>query len=200
MQILVTFLCLLLITTGSSLDCEVCSALGSTCAGSWQICEDGQDTCVINRAENSLAGYPVLTVYKGCASSDICDQGPQYVHLGEGREIRSITACCVGDACRTTDPLLPPAFVEPNGKRCPACYAVSPNTCNPKKIVKCVGPEEHCLDLAMTITHGSLVINAAQKGCATKLACDQTARGDIDTSRFQVHITKAACQAAPAAD
>ncbi|XP_053124348.1 phospholipase A2 inhibitor NAI-like [Hemicordylus capensis] len=185
-----------LVTAGSSLECEVCSGLGTSCVGKMQACEAGKDTCIIVLAENTLAGYSLQTINKGCGSSSVCHHGPNYSNFGQGKVLRSSTTCCVGDACRTAHPQLPPAVTRPNGKQCPACYAVSPSTCNDNETVDCAGPEDNCLDLALTITYGTFLVQTAQKGCASESACRELRRGESNTADVHIDVTKAECTVA----
>uniref|UniRef100_A0A803T097 UPAR/Ly6 domain-containing protein n=1 Tax=Anolis carolinensis TaxID=28377 RepID=A0A803T097_ANOCA len=156
MQILLgALVCLFLATSGNALYCEVCTSFGTSCTGSLQTCKDGNDTCIIAVAENTLVGQTLQTITKGCVSSSICKAGLTSMNFGQGKKIRSSTICCVGEACRTAVPQIPPLISQTNGKQCPACYAVSPSSCNEDEIVECVGSEDSCLDMAVTVTYGN---------------------------------------------
>ncbi|XP_061453729.1 urokinase plasminogen activator surface receptor-like [Rhineura floridana] len=189
------FTCLVLVTTGNSLECEVCSALGTSCTGSTQTCEAGKDTCIITMSEHTLVGYTMQMIDKGCASSNVCKHGPKYMDFGQGKQLRSIVTCCVGEACRTAAPQLPLTITKPNGKRCPACYTSSPGACKDEETVACVGPQQSCLDLAVTVTYGTIVVNTAQKGCVSKSVCDDLRRNETNVFGVRSVVTKAECKA-----
>ncbi|XP_042295284.1 phospholipase A2 inhibitor and Ly6/PLAUR domain-containing protein-like [Sceloporus undulatus] len=189
-----SIICLLLAASGNALVCEVCSSIGTSCTGSLQICEADEDTCVIVVSENSLAGDIIHTIAKSCTNSSLCKQEPKYMNLGQGKIIRSSMICCVGDACRTAVPQIPP-IIQTNGKQCPACYALSDSGCNDRERVNCVGPENSCLDLAMTITYGTHVLNTFQRGCVSKSACDELKTGETEMQGVRTVVKKAECKA-----
>nr|XP_056702744.1 phospholipase A2 inhibitor gamma subunit B-like [Euleptes europaea] len=190
------FFCFGLATLGSSLECEVCSELGTSCSGSIMPCEASQDTCLIAMTEQSLVGVPMQTINKGCGSLDACRYGPKYMNFGSGKTLRSSVTCCVGDSCQTSTAQVPPAITEPNGKQCPACYALSSTSC-PAETVDCRGPEDHCLDLAVRVIYGgNVIVNTAQKGCVSKSACDELRRGETTFSGGSATVLKAECRPA----
>uniref|UniRef100_A0A6J0V6G9 Phospholipase A2 inhibitor and Ly6/PLAUR domain-containing protein-like n=1 Tax=Pogona vitticeps TaxID=103695 RepID=A0A6J0V6G9_9SAUR len=191
-------LCFVLVTTGATLECEVCAGVGTTCTGSMQTCEAGEDTCVIAVSESSVMGIQTKSVIKMCESSSICQHGPQYMHFGHGQDMRTSLVCCVGDACRTATPQLPPIISKPNGKQCPACFNVFSGNCNPNKTVDCVGPETECLDLEATVTYGKIVAAVMQKGCVTKGACNDTKVNEVKLAGIHTNIKKLECK--PASD
>ncbi|XP_060640953.2 phospholipase A2 inhibitor gamma subunit B-like [Anolis sagrei] len=194
MQILLGVLvCLFLATSGNALYCEVCTGLGTSCTGGLQICSAGNDTCIIAVTENTLVGDTIQTIAKGCGSSSVCKVGVTYMNFGQGKKIRSNTICCVGEACRTAVPQIPPLITQTNGKHCPSCYAVSPSSCNEDEIVECVGPEDNCLDLAVTVTYGTFVARTLQKGCVSKSVCDNIKTGETEMKEVHSLVTKAKC-------
>ncbi|XP_053122820.1 phospholipase A2 inhibitor and Ly6/PLAUR domain-containing protein-like [Hemicordylus capensis] len=190
------FVCCVLVTTGTSLECEVCTGIGTSCTGRMQTCEAGKDTCIIGMSESSIVGINFQMIMKSCESSRHCNLGPQYMDFGQGIAIRTMVNCCVGDACRTAAPQVPPVITGLNGKQCPACYSMFSNTCSAGEMVDCVGPETQCLDLAATITHGTVVINTVQKGCVTKGTCNDLSLGKKEVAGVRSIITKAECRAA----
>ncbi|XP_061453305.1 phospholipase A2 inhibitor NAI-like [Rhineura floridana] len=197
MQILLgIFLGFLLITTGASLECEVCIGIGYSCTGRMQTCEAGKDTCFVTVVENLLGEFPIQTVVKGCGFSSDCNLGPQYMNFGHGQEVRTEVACCVGEACRTASAQLPPRITKTNGKQCPACYSLISGGCNPHEVVNCVGPQNDCLDLAATVTYGTVVINTVQKGCVTRGVCSDSAQREPNMAGISYSITKAECKPA----
>ncbi|XP_062996520.1 phospholipase A2 inhibitor NAI-like [Elgaria multicarinata webbii] len=190
------FICFVLVNTGTALECEVCIGIGTDCTGSMQTCEAGKDTCVIAVTENTMSGLPILTVVKACESSNTCNLGPQYMHFGQRLNMRTGITCCVGDACRTVTPQLPPVITESNGKQCPACYNVISGNCNQDETVDCFGPESECLDLSATVTHGTVVVNTVQKGCVTRGVCDGLTVAESKMAGIRTLITRAECRAA----
>ncbi|XP_066494167.1 phospholipase A2 inhibitor gamma subunit B-like [Tiliqua scincoides] len=192
------FFCFVLITTGTALECEVCSDNSNNCTGSLQTCEAGKDRCATVLTVNTLVGFQINTINKGCVSSSDCSIEPKYMNLGQGKGIRSSTTCCVGNTCRPAKPQLPPATTRPNGKQCPACYTTSSSSkCNDREKVNCVGPENQCLDMSMTIAYGTSVVSATQQGCVTQSICDGLRRSETNESGVRIIITKAECKPAP---
>ncbi|XP_044290881.1 phospholipase A2 inhibitor NAI-like [Varanus komodoensis] len=193
------FLFSVLLKTGTSLECEVCSGFGSSCTGVTQTCAAGQDTCATILSENSLTGEKMITSVKACEYSAACHVPPTHMTLGQGKSVRSSVTCCTGDACGTAAPQFPPAMDKPNGKRCPACYAfsffpASPVECG-TETVACVGVEDYCLDMVEAVTYGNYVMHIIMKGCVTKDVCD--AKGFKSTSEgTDIHITKLKCSQA----
>ncbi|XP_042295283.1 phospholipase A2 inhibitor and Ly6/PLAUR domain-containing protein-like [Sceloporus undulatus] len=185
-----------LITAGVALECEVCTSVGTSCTGTMQTCEAGKDTCIIIVTESTMNGMQIPTVVKTCESSSHCKYGPQYMHFGQGQEFRTAFSCCVGDACRTATPQLPPVVTKHNRKQCPACYSLFSGICNQEEMVDCVGEENDCLHVAATVTYGTSVINTVQKGCATKGFCADLNVGEFSTMGLRSLITRAECKAA----
>ncbi|XP_044846595.1 phospholipase A2 inhibitor NAI-like [Mauremys mutica] len=143
-----------LLATGSCLQCEVCTELGTSCSGTVQTCSAGLDSCGITLIEQTLAGLKQQVIAKACISSDRCNLGPLTMNFGNGVTMKQGIACCVGDACRTTTVTVPPADPKPNGRRCPACVAVLSAQCN-EGIIDCTGAETRCIEVAGTITIGN---------------------------------------------
>ncbi|XP_053122860.1 phospholipase A2 inhibitor and Ly6/PLAUR domain-containing protein-like [Hemicordylus capensis] len=191
------FVCCVLVTTGTTLECEVCTGIGTSCTGKMQTCEAGEDTCTIAVSECTVAGFnfQIPLIFKACESSRYCNLGPHYLDFGHGFSLRTMVSCCVGDACRTATPQVPPIITRLNGKQCPACFS-SYNSCSAGDMVDCVGPQTECLDLAVTVTHGTVVSSRVQKGCVTKGACDDVSRGKKLLEGLHSIITKAECRAA----
>ncbi|XP_066494166.1 phospholipase A2 inhibitor and Ly6/PLAUR domain-containing protein-like [Tiliqua scincoides] len=190
------FFCFVLITTGTALECEVCSDNSNNCTGRLQTCEAGQDRCAAVLTASTLVGFQIITIYKTCVSSSDCSIGPKYMNFGPGKEIRSSTTCCVGNACRPANPQLPPAITRPNGKWCPACYT-GPSNSNDREKVNCFGPENQCLDMMATITYGTSVVRTTQRACVTQSICDGLKTGKFEQSGFRISIIEAECKPAP---
>ncbi|XP_034976724.1 phospholipase A2 inhibitor NAI-like [Zootoca vivipara] len=189
------FLFSVLIQTGTSLECEVCSGLGSSCAGRMENCDAGQDTCVIAFTETSLGEATTQSVSKSCASSSVCNSPPTYMNFGQGKYIRSHITCCAGDACRTVSPQLSPALNKPNGKQCPGCYSFLPGGCE-TETVDCIGTEDYCLEMEEKVTYGKFTFHITMNGCASQPACAAKV-GRSATAGVYSDITKAECTPAP---
>ncbi|XP_033014124.1 phospholipase A2 inhibitor and Ly6/PLAUR domain-containing protein-like isoform X1 [Lacerta agilis] len=181
----------LLVTTGASLKCEVCMGSGNSCSGPMETCDN--DTCAISVSETTVGGMQAQIIAKSCESSNICKDRTQLLNFGQGQELRTGIACCVGDACKTVTPQVPPRINQPNGKQCPACYSLLSGVCNPNETVDCVGPQNDCLEMAVTVSYGTVIINVVQKGCATKGFCDGLKLGETTVSGFYSRVTKAEC-------
>ncbi|KAH0631427.1 hypothetical protein JD844_005750 [Phrynosoma platyrhinos] len=147
-----------LLTTGASLHCEIClrsrnstgSSNGSsiTCKGPSQICAPNKDTCMITVAEHNLEGITEHIIEKSCAYSKICSVDKIHLFVGKGKTYRSSIICCKGHDCpKGPIPILPENTV-PNGKVCPACFALA-KTCK-SETVKCTGNDTHCIDVTST--------------------------------------------------
>ncbi|XP_067399327.1 phospholipase A2 inhibitor gamma subunit B-like [Emydura macquarii macquarii] len=139
-----------LLAVGSCLQCEVCFAQGNSCTSSMQTCVPGQDTCVIVLMEIMLAGVKTQTTVKACATSSECKIGPISVNFGKGMTMKMSSACCVGEACKTTTVTVPPADTKTNGRNCPGCYTMPSGQCR-EETVDCMGAETHCIDATMTV-------------------------------------------------
>uniref|UniRef100_A0ABM5ES22 Ly6/PLAUR domain-containing protein 8 n=1 Tax=Pogona vitticeps TaxID=103695 RepID=A0ABM5ES22_9SAUR len=194
--ILGSFLFLVLLRTGTSLECEVCNGMGNSCTGSMMTCEPGLDTCAIILTENSLAGERIQTVMKQCYYSNACNSLTTDMNLGQGRYVRTIVSCCEGDACRTTSPQISSAM-QPNGKQCPACYSLSASGCD-IVTADCDGEENYCLDMVQKVTYGKFVVNVSMKGCVTENVC-AAKEGQTSSSGIDTNIMKVSCTPAPVA-
>ncbi|KAJ7304091.1 hypothetical protein JRQ81_011615 [Phrynocephalus forsythii] len=188
--VLGSFLFFVLLRTGTSLECEVCDSMGTNCTGPMKTCEAGQDTCAIILTENSLAGESIQTVMKQCDYSSVCSSPTTYMNMGQGRHVRTSITCCVGDACKTTSPQIPPAMT-PNSKRCPACYSFSVSGCD-TVTTECAGEENYCLDMVQKITYGKFVLTVNMKGCATENVCE-TNEGEAVSGGIHTNIMKVSC-------
>ncbi|XP_066494169.1 phospholipase A2 inhibitor NAI-like [Tiliqua scincoides] len=188
------FLLSVFLRTGICLECEVCSAVDSTCTGSMKTCDVGQDTCAVILSENSLAGTPIRTVIKTCESSSACSSLPNYMNFGQGKYVRTSISCCVGDACKTAFPQFPPAMTEPNGKQCQGCYSLSPFGCE-AETVDCVGAENFCLNMVEKVIYGKFVLHTTMKGCVTEAVC-AAKKGKVTHAGVHADIEKAECQPA----
>ncbi|XP_053124350.1 phospholipase A2 inhibitor NAI-like [Hemicordylus capensis] len=192
------FLFSVLLRTGTSLECEVCSGFGSSCTGSMETCYAGQDTCVITLSENSLAGEKLQMVTKACGYSYECKMPAIYQNFGSGKYTRSFVTCCAGDACKTATPQFPPAMTTSNGKQCPGSYCLSPFGCE-TETVDCVGEENYCLDIEEKITYGKFVMHITMKGCVTKEVC-AVKEGETSIAGGQADVIKAGCKPASVAN
>ncbi|XP_060131630.1 phospholipase A2 inhibitor NAI-like [Zootoca vivipara] len=73
MQLLLGLLfCSLLLTTGSSLQCEVCSAIGKTCSSDKVDCPAGEDTCATYLYAPSAPNISITTFRKLCLTEAGC--------------------------------------------------------------------------------------------------------------------------------
>ncbi|XP_054854711.1 phospholipase A2 inhibitor NAI-like [Eublepharis macularius] len=63
-----------LLTTVTSLECEICSGPGNSCSGQKVTCPSGQDTCLSLVIETSAGGQTVTAISKTCNMKDACAQ------------------------------------------------------------------------------------------------------------------------------
>ncbi|KAG8143423.1 hypothetical protein E2320_000653, partial [Naja naja] len=90
--------------TVATLECEVCSDIGTNCTGNMKTCEPEQESCVVVLIHNTLTGKVLQTVAKGCESSVVCDAPKTHLNMGNGKILQGSLVCCTGDACKTTIP------------------------------------------------------------------------------------------------
>ncbi|XP_032659167.1 phospholipase A2 inhibitor and Ly6/PLAUR domain-containing protein-like isoform X2 [Chelonoidis abingdonii] len=180
-----------LLATGACLQCEVCEGQGTSCTGSMRPCPAGQDSCAIAVTVTTM-GVNTQSIHKGCVMSSQCGAGPVSMNFGYGMTTRTSIACCVGDACRTTTVAVPPADPKPNGRRCPACYALHADQCAEVPI-NCTGSETRCLDATGTITSGRNPMQMVMKGCVSQSICDQLQVGSGTVAGVNESLTTAKC-------
>ncbi|KAH0631423.1 hypothetical protein JD844_005746 [Phrynosoma platyrhinos] len=144
------FLIFAFLRRGTSLVCEVCFRVGTSCFGPVITCERGQNTCAFLLIENTFDGIPVKIAMKFCASSRICKKPLQYLNIGQGRFERTSIKCCAGRACKKVSPQFPLGLIKPNGKQCYACLVVQPSHCG-TAMVDCSGEESHCLNVVQKV-------------------------------------------------
>ncbi|XP_026515448.1 phospholipase A2 inhibitor subunit gamma B-like [Terrapene carolina triunguis] len=184
-----------LLATGTCLQCEVCNGPGNNCTGSMQTCAAGEDSCGIFLIEIIQVGMKIQNILQGCAASTQCKAGPVSMNFGNGMTTRTSVACCVGDTCRPAPITVPPADTKPNGRRCPACYALSSEQCR-EETINCTGSETHCIDTAGFITIGAIPMQTVIKGCASESICAQIKVGSGTFAGISADLTTAKCTAA----
>ncbi|XP_053254106.1 phospholipase A2 inhibitor and Ly6/PLAUR domain-containing protein-like isoform X1 [Podarcis raffonei] len=180
-----------ILTTGASLECEVCYGLGTRCSGKMATCSPKKDTCVIAFAESTLEGRKIRTVEKTCDSSKVCSTPSAFFYLGLGRTFRMYLVCCTGDNCKNAKPKLPQVERKVNGKQCPTCYSSS-EVCH-AKLVNCTGLESYCFDVATSTYINGQRQRSIMKGCTTKSICASINRGQADLLTGADVVEKATC-------
>ncbi|XP_074979152.1 phospholipase A2 inhibitor NAI-like [Caretta caretta] len=145
-----------LLATGACLQCEVCFGLGTSCTGDLEACAAGEDSCGIAVTASTVGrlgfaqgpiwrtcseGIPWIkpriknqSILQGCMPSSQCKASPFSVNFGTGMRTQTSFACCLGEACKTATVTVPPADPKPNGRRCPASFAVVADQCSEKTI------------------------------------------------------------------
>ncbi|XP_059579488.1 phospholipase A2 inhibitor gamma subunit B-like [Alligator mississippiensis] len=166
----ILYVLLAFLDQGSSLQCEVCHALGDNCPGSMETCKPGQDTCGIMKMELILDGVRTWTYSKSCLSSDVCRYAHYSMDYGKGIRYRTSIACCTGEACRTTSVQLPPVNTTLNGLQCPACFGVGSYDCD-TETTYCTGSETYCFDFTGSLHRREGTLINAVKGCTTLSEC-----------------------------
>nr|XP_020634344.1 uncharacterized protein LOC110070957 [Pogona vitticeps] len=140
------FLFFMLLPTGVSLTCEICSG-DTNCTGEKKACPEGQDACAINLMQGFRGTNKFWTVSKNCTSSFICHLEPVDVALGEGKSFKADISCCVENNCIPAFPKLPRSAKVHNGKICPTCFSATKD-CS-EKPVYCSGSDIYCLSFIL---------------------------------------------------
>ncbi|XP_059581296.1 phospholipase A2 inhibitor and Ly6/PLAUR domain-containing protein [Alligator mississippiensis] len=195
----ILYILLAFLDQGSSLQCEVCDAIGDSCSGSMQTCDPGEDTCGIMKDETILGGEKVVTYAKECLSSDACRDPFLSMDFGKGIRQRTSIACCTGEACRTTSVQLPPVNTTLNGLQCPACFSIGSSDCD-TEIAYCTGSETYCIDFAGSFSSGEGTLNTGVKGCISVSECTRPEVLMKAGQDFSMDFTQFECKpASPAA-
>ncbi|CAM5176141.1 unnamed protein product, partial [Eretmochelys imbricata] len=139
-----------LLATGACLQCEVCFGLGTSCTGDLEACAAGEDSCGI-AVTASTVGIKNQSILQGCMPSSQCKASPFSVNFGMGMRTQTSFACCLGEACKTATVTVPPADPKPNGRRCPASFAVFADQCS-EKTIQCTGDEPRCVNMVEPLT------------------------------------------------
>ncbi|XP_044847419.1 phospholipase A2 inhibitor NAI-like isoform X2 [Mauremys mutica] len=180
-----------LLAMGACLQCEVCDGPGTSCSGDLQACDAGQDTCGIAWTDSTWVGSKSQTIIKNCVSSNVCKVSPFSAHFGNA-VTRTSFKCCVGDACKATDITVPPADPTPNGRRCPACYALNAGRCN-EQTINCTGSETQCINAAGTVTIDGHEMQTVMKGCASESICVMAQEASRMFTDIRADLTMAKC-------
>nr|XP_034973505.1 phospholipase A2 inhibitor subunit gamma B-like [Zootoca vivipara] len=142
-----------LLTPGDLLECEKCTAEGTSCKGSVKRCSPDDDTCVVFLTEfkigDSLECETCTEVGLNCTGKMENCSAAEYSCVVAVAEIVAV----------------PPISSKANGKKCPACFTQY-SQCSTEE-AECTGDEDHCLDA--TIKSGAVEITV--KGCTTKSYC-----------------------------
>ncbi|XP_070621085.1 phospholipase A2 inhibitor and Ly6/PLAUR domain-containing protein-like [Erythrolamprus reginae] len=161
-----------ILSTGTSLSCQDCVGFGTDCdetEAKKAECDPFGDICSSTLFTSTIT-KPLnfgLTI-KGCLKLADCIQGLFSTTTVGGRYERARRNCgrIVGLAN-----LEHYDTFQPNGLRCPACFAADADYCEPNETVRCVGKQDQCI----TYSGGLLALNFngnyTYQGCATKLAC-----------------------------
>ncbi|XP_039174682.1 phospholipase A2 inhibitor and Ly6/PLAUR domain-containing protein-like, partial [Crotalus tigris] len=152
-----------------TLECVVCSDIGTNCTGNLETCHHEQDTCVVILIHNTLGGKAMQTVTKGCESSVVCHDSKTHLNMGNGKILQGSLVCCDANACKTAIPTLPPAETKTNGVRCPACFSET-GSCE-KELTNCTGEEYYCFHLFTRSYANGELWDSIMEGCTTKETC-----------------------------
>ncbi|XP_077192953.1 phospholipase A2 inhibitor gamma subunit B-like [Paroedura picta] len=155
---------------GLSLTCEICGGFGHTCDGSLEFCLSGEDRCGVTLLEGTGA-LQVKSITKTCIRSESCDEPFASVNAGKAGEAWTHLTCCLGDECRRITPTMPPLNNTPNGKTCPACYAIQSLECE-EEVIKCTGDQLYCLEASRSVFLGGKNVPVIIKGCANNAYCN----------------------------
>nr|XP_034976725.1 phospholipase A2 inhibitor and Ly6/PLAUR domain-containing protein-like [Zootoca vivipara] len=64
----------LLLATGTSLQCEICTAIGGTCSSDNVECGSGIDTCAVLQYESTPPTVNVSQIIKSCLQKAACEE------------------------------------------------------------------------------------------------------------------------------
>ncbi|XP_053254107.1 phospholipase A2 inhibitor and Ly6/PLAUR domain-containing protein-like isoform X2 [Podarcis raffonei] len=179
-----------LLTTGASLTCEVCSAEGYICNGTLTTCPPEKDTCMIAYSENTLREKVERTVDKDCVTLEECANTAMELYFGPGKALRTVVSCCNEKMCGIVNPNLPPLEMKWNGKQCPACHEWS-NTCK-DEVVNCTGANIYCFDISAHV-HSEKIVDRTLKGCTSKSFCLSLKSGRTPMLGGSDELRKAEC-------
>ncbi|XP_054854722.1 phospholipase A2 inhibitor and Ly6/PLAUR domain-containing protein-like [Eublepharis macularius] len=87
------FVLSVLLTLGSSLECETCVGQGTTCSGKKQTCPSGQDGCIVAVTELTAGSAKVASIMKGCYEKAACKElkpGASASFGGAGASIKTV--------------------------------------------------------------------------------------------------------------
>ncbi|KAM6428681.1 phospholipase A2 inhibitor CgMIP-I-like [Liasis olivaceus] len=90
--------------TVATLECEVCSDIGTNCTGNVKTCDDQQNTCFVILIHSTLEDTVLQTVAKGCESKEVCKTTKSHLNMGQGKILQASLICCTKDACKTARP------------------------------------------------------------------------------------------------
>ncbi|NXD12310.1 PLIA inhibitor, partial [Nothocercus nigrocapillus] len=182
----------------TTLQCEVCHSLGKTCSGPLKVCNADEDVCGTIVHEAMIGGMVISSSFKTCLMSNVCHLGAVTMNYGKVKG-RTGLACCVGEACQTTSPSLPPVNNVPNGLHCPACYSIDSFHCG-NETVNCTGSETQCIELAGLINSGGLSMKVAMKGCTTVSECSEKGEGKKQLGMIDMKVKQFKCKPASLLD
>ncbi|XP_077192577.1 phospholipase A2 inhibitor NAI-like [Paroedura picta] len=165
-----TFLTVLatFIAAGESLSCESCFGLGQTCKGPLEECAFYEDICGITQIKTSGV-FKMEAVVKSCFHSRDCKKSIESIDFGITGQLLTRLTCCTGKECDLVPPW-PPINTTPNGKKCPACYAVNSLECE-GVVADCTGDHIHCAELRATGTFENWTVPFVLKCCTNHDFC-----------------------------
>ncbi|MEE6481801.1 hypothetical protein FKM82_012994 [Ascaphus truei] len=108
-------------------------------------------------------------IARGCGYSAECDQ-PRKGYSNQYITVQISTGCCTGDSCTPTVPTVPPSNPEINGLRCPSCFSITSDQCDPMNNTECKGTENKCISYTLSNTGGQKTAMAIY-GCTTENLC-----------------------------
>ncbi|CAI5781142.1 A2 inhibitor and Ly6 PLAUR domain-containing protein-like [Podarcis lilfordi] len=186
------FLFSVLLTTGASIECEICKGVNN-CTSKREICPEEFYACSSSLLENSK----VKDVYmaKGCANPEICLFGVIAMTDGNGSHIRQVATCCEEYACNPAAPILPERNTRANGKICPGCSS-NKDDCS-AAVTECIGSETYCVSY-VTLSEKNVVIGS-RKGCTRERTCTHLKTFDGGIFHDVNHVKNVQCTPAMAA-
>ncbi|XP_044847489.1 phospholipase A2 inhibitor and Ly6/PLAUR domain-containing protein-like [Mauremys mutica] len=185
------------VAAGSALQCEVCQSKAGSCSGPLQPCAPSEGTCVAAVAEFNLEENSFSYAAKSCLEPESCEPGPFTVTSTRNNTVRVNIACCNTDGCNAGAIPVPTVSSVPNGRQCPSCFAMGADRCQDMEPLACTGAEDHCIDIAGTLTLGNETLTRAATGCGSPGACGMRvgvkkyAQGVVDV------LSRAECDPAP---
>ncbi|XP_067831299.1 uncharacterized protein [Heptranchias perlo] len=170
-----------------ALSCYSCTAPSHHCSPQQITCQSGITTCVTISSTDVVEGVMSSRIRKTC--------GPCSEPLSFNTKVISVaqsSTCCDSDLCNDQE-AAEPVNTTLGGLECRGCFNQSSDSCSDhERTVKCVGPENRCMNVSGK--QGLLPNRGAffAKGCVSEQIC-QSARA-LSDFRLLIKTPPACCK------
>ncbi|XP_015268598.1 PREDICTED: phospholipase A2 inhibitor and Ly6/PLAUR domain-containing protein-like, partial [Gekko japonicus] len=195
MNLLTLSLVAILVATAHSLVCKCTAGPGCSLLGTCSAPDSG--VCLTMAQKNNL-GLPWSSrVYRACEqNAQVCDENVMTLTVGKGLYWTSRTECCTTDNCNAASISVPPVSLTPNGRECPACFAVGSDCAGPET-QKCTGDQDHCITISGTMDEGAVSVPFIAKGCSTATTCLLPVEKALGSTGVTLKFKSITCDPAP---